>query len=175
MELDFKNEETFSAKYSQIFSYILLLIGLIFLYYGSKYFILGSNELAIYFQVPESIIGLTLVAFGTSLPELATGVVAALRRQSNIAVGTILGLGVGVGLGLGVAVGCGSVFFFGSADSDVGLGVGVGCGGTAVGVGTIVLLVVISVSGFFAMGASDSDDPQAIAITLNEISNRIVL
>ena len=91
MELDFKNEETFSAKYSQIFSYILLLIGLIFLYYGSKYFILGSNELAIYFQVPESIVGLTLVAFGTSLPELATGVVAALRRQSNIAVGTILG------------------------------------------------------------------------------------
>ena len=91
MELDYKNEETFSAKYSQIFSYILLLIGLIFLYYGSKYFILGSNELALYFQVPESIIGLTLVAFGTSLPELATGVVAALRRQSNIAVGTILG------------------------------------------------------------------------------------
>ena len=36
MELDYKNEETFSAKYSQIFSYILLLIGLIFLYYGSK-------------------------------------------------------------------------------------------------------------------------------------------
>ena len=39
MELDYQNEETFSAKYSQIFSYILLLIGLIFLYYGSKHFI----------------------------------------------------------------------------------------------------------------------------------------
>ena len=91
MELDYKSEEIFSAKYSQIFSYALLFIGLIFLYYGSKYFILGSNKLATYFKISESIIGLTLVAFGTSLPELATGVVAALRRQSNIAVGTILG------------------------------------------------------------------------------------
>ncbi len=45
MELDYKSADTFSAKYSQVFSYILLFIGLIFLYYGSKYFILGSNEL----------------------------------------------------------------------------------------------------------------------------------
>ena len=90
-ELDYKTEETFSAKYSQVFSYVLLFIGLIFLYYGSKYFILGSKELAIYFEISDSIIGLTLVAFGTSLPELATGIVAALRKQSNIAIGTILG------------------------------------------------------------------------------------
>ena len=62
----------------------------------------------------------------------------------------------------------------GDAEEEASGG-GVGGGGTAVGVGTIVLLVVISVSGFFAMGASDSDDPQAITITLNEISNRIVL
>ena len=91
MELDYQSQETFSAKYSQMFSFILLFIGLVFLYYGSKYFILGSNELAKSFKIPESIIGLTLVAFGTSLPELATGVVAAFRKQSSIAVGTILG------------------------------------------------------------------------------------
>ena len=48
-------------------------------------------ELASYFNISETIIGLTLVAFGTSLPELATGFVAALRKQSNLAVGTILG------------------------------------------------------------------------------------
>ena len=42
-------------------------------------------------MILNGIIGLTLVAFGTSLPELATGIVAALKRQSNIAVGTILG------------------------------------------------------------------------------------
>ncbi len=91
MERNYQSEEIFSAKYSQIFSYILLFIGLIFLYYGSKYFILGSKELAMNLNISDSIIGLTLVAFGTSLPELATGIVAAIRKQSSIAVGTILG------------------------------------------------------------------------------------
>ena len=76
---------------SHILSYIFIIIGLALLYYGSKYFIIGSKQIAIYFNISESIIGLTLVAFGTSLPELATGVVAALRKESNLAVGTILG------------------------------------------------------------------------------------
>ncbi len=91
IELENQNDEKVSTQYSHFFSYILLFIGLIFLYYGSKYFILGSKELAFYFNISDTIIGLTLVAFGTSLPELATGLVAALRKQSNIAVGTILG------------------------------------------------------------------------------------
>ena len=81
-------------KYSQLISYFYLIIGLIFLYYGSKYFIIGSKQFALSFGISESIIGLTLVAFGTSLPELATGIVAALRKQSNLAVGTILGSNV---------------------------------------------------------------------------------
>ena len=78
-------------NYSHFISYIILLIGLLFLYFGSKYFIIGSKMLAQYFSVPDAIIGITLVAFGTSLPELATGAAAALRKQSNLAVGTILG------------------------------------------------------------------------------------
>ena len=94
MELLDQTPENFSPKYSQLFSYILLVIGLFFLYFGSKYFILGSKELATYFNISETIIGLTLVAFGTSLPELATGIVAAIRKQSNLAVGTILGSNV---------------------------------------------------------------------------------
>ena len=94
MELLDQTPENFSPKYSQLFSYILLVIGLFFLYFGSKYFILGSKELATYFNISDTIIGLTLVAFGTSLPELATGIVAAIRKQSNLAVGTILGSNV---------------------------------------------------------------------------------
>ena len=94
MELLDQTPENFSPKYSKLFSYILLVIGLFFLYFGSKYFILGSKELATYFNISETIIGLTLVAFGTSLPELATGIVAAIRKQSNLAVGTILGSNV---------------------------------------------------------------------------------
>ena len=94
MELHDETPENFNPKYSQSISYILLIIGLFFLYFGSKYFILGSKELATYFNISETIIGLTLVAFGTSLPELATGIVAAIRKQSNLAVGTILGSNV---------------------------------------------------------------------------------
>lgn len=94
MELHDQTPENFNPKYSQSFSYILLVIGLFFLYFGSKYFVLGSKELATYFNISETIIGLTLVAFGTSLPELATGIVAAFRKQSNLAVGTILGSNV---------------------------------------------------------------------------------
>ncbi|PPR47694.1 MAG: Inner membrane protein YrbG [Alphaproteobacteria bacterium MarineAlpha5_Bin9] len=80
-----------NKTYSQFISYFFLILGFISLYYGSKYFILGSKELAISFNISDSIIGLTLVAFGTSLPELATGIVAAIRKQSSLAVGTILG------------------------------------------------------------------------------------
>ena len=96
----YKNESLDSSnisstpQYSQYISYVILIIGLIFLYYGSKYFIIGSKQFALSFGISESIIGLTLVAFGTSLPELATGVVAALRKQPNLAVGTILGSNV---------------------------------------------------------------------------------
>ncbi len=83
-----------TSNFSQFVSYLLLVIGLVFLYFGSKYFIIGSQQIAISFNVSETIIGLTLVAFGTSLPELATGIVAAVRKQSSIAVGTILGSNV---------------------------------------------------------------------------------
>ena len=98
--LQYKNEILDETKiisqpqYSQLLSYIILILGLILLYYGSKYFIVGSKYFALSFGISESIIGLTLVAFGTSLPELATGIVAATRKQSNIAVGTILGSNV---------------------------------------------------------------------------------
>lgn len=98
--LQYKNEILDKTKiisqpqYSQLLSYIILIAGLILLYYGSKYFIIGSKYFALSFGISESIIGLTLVAFGTSLPELATGIVAATKKQSNLAVGTILGSNV---------------------------------------------------------------------------------
>ena len=98
--LQYKNEllenssTSSNPKYSQLTSYFILMIGLVLLYYGSKYFIIGSKKFAFSFDIPEPIIGLTLVAFGTSLPELATGIVAAIKKQSNLAVGTILGSNV---------------------------------------------------------------------------------
>jgi len=59
-------------------------------------------SIALSFGVSEAVIGLSLVAFGTSLPELATSVVAALRREAEISVGNVLGSNV---FNLGMIVG----------------------------------------------------------------------
>lgn len=61
---------------------------------GAKLLIGAATVTARYFGVGEEVIGLTIVAVGTSLPELATAVVAAFRRHSDVAVGNIMGAGV---------------------------------------------------------------------------------
>ena len=58
---------------------------------GSKMLIVGAVSIAREAGMSEAVIGLTLVAVGTSLPELATGVVAALRRHTDVAIGNVLG------------------------------------------------------------------------------------
>jgi len=80
-----------SAKRSLVLQILFILAGLGALVLGSRFFIDGSVDLAKRFQVSEAIIGLTIVAGGTSLPELATSVVASFRKQEDIAVGNILG------------------------------------------------------------------------------------
>lgn len=66
-------------------------IGLALLIGGSQVLLRGAVGLAEYFQISEAVIGLTLVAVGTSLPELTISVIAALRRHADVAVGNILG------------------------------------------------------------------------------------
>lgn len=68
-----------------------LLAGLAGLVGGAALLIEGAVGIARDFGVPESIIGLTLVALGTSLPELAATVVAAMRKHTDVAIGNILG------------------------------------------------------------------------------------
>lgn len=70
---------------------VLVLSGLACLVIGSRLLILGATEIALLLGVSEAVIGLTLVAVGTSLPEFATSVVAAARRQSDVAVGNVVG------------------------------------------------------------------------------------
>ncbi|MCI0499678.1 MAG: calcium/sodium antiporter [Planctomycetales bacterium] len=65
--------------------------GLVLLVLGSKALVAGSIQLAQKAGLSEAVIGLTIVSAGTSLPELATSVVAAMRRQPDIAVGNIVG------------------------------------------------------------------------------------
>jgi cation:H+ antiporter len=65
--------------------------GLAALVVGSRLLIIGATDIALLFGVSEAVIGLTLVAVGTSLPELATSVVAAIRKHSDVAVGNVVG------------------------------------------------------------------------------------
>ena len=75
-----------------IFLYILfLLLGFGALIKGADIFVDGAAGVAKNFKVPSVIIGLTIVAGGTSLPELATSVVAARKGQSAIAMGNVIG------------------------------------------------------------------------------------
>jgi cation:H+ antiporter len=70
---------------------IYIIIGLVGLTSGAALLIEGSTGIARAFSVPESIIGLTMIALGTSLPELFATVIAALRRHGDVAVGTVIG------------------------------------------------------------------------------------
>lgn len=65
--------------------------GLAMLIYGADRFLLGAIGLGQTLGVPEAIIGLTVVAVGTSLPELAVSIVAAVRKHADVAVGNIIG------------------------------------------------------------------------------------
>jgi cation:H+ antiporter len=70
---------------------LLVLIGLVLLVVGTRWLVQGSVDLARAFGVSELLIGLTIIAAGTSLPELATSVVASIRGERDIAVGNIVG------------------------------------------------------------------------------------
>ncbi len=70
---------------------VFLLLGLAGLPLGAEILVDSATDIARDFGVSDTVIGLTLVAIGTSLPELATTVVAALRRQADVALGNVIG------------------------------------------------------------------------------------
>lgn len=72
-------------------SILYILGGLAGLIYGGQWFVEGASNIARSMGISESIIGLTLVAGGTSLPELATSIVAALKKNPEIAIGNVIG------------------------------------------------------------------------------------
>lgn len=71
--------------------YVLLLVGFFLLIKGADWFVDGSSSLAKFLRVPSAIIGLTIVAFGTSAPELSVSVTAGLSGQNEIAISNVLG------------------------------------------------------------------------------------
>lgn len=72
----------------------LVLLGLLCLVGGSHLFVSGASDVAHQLGVPDAVIGLTIVALGTSLPELATSIVAARKGRSAIAIGNVIGSNV---------------------------------------------------------------------------------
>lgn len=70
---------------------ILFFVSLVFLITGAEFLVRGSSSLARAFGIPSLIIGLTIVAFGTSAPELAVSLKSALTNQTGIAVGNVVG------------------------------------------------------------------------------------
>ena len=72
-------------------NYILLIIGFFLLIKGADFFVEGSSSVAKKLRVPPIIIGLTIVAMGTSLPELAVSVTASLAGNNAIAISNVVG------------------------------------------------------------------------------------
>ena len=85
-------------------NFLVLLLGLVFLVKGSDYFVKAASTIAKKFGVSEFVIGLTLVAVGTSIPELASSIAASIQQASGIVIGNIVGSNiVNIGLIVGVA------------------------------------------------------------------------
>ncbi len=76
---------------SYLKSIIFIIGGLLGLVFGGKWIVDGAVKIAELFHVSQSLIGLTVVAIGTSLPELATSVIAAYKKQTDIAIGNVVG------------------------------------------------------------------------------------
>lgn len=70
---------------------LMMLVGVVFIKYGSDFTVDSASELARMMKMSDRLIGLTIIAFGTSLPELVTSVTAARKGKTDIAVGNIVG------------------------------------------------------------------------------------
>ena len=71
--------------------FILIISGITLLSFGANLFVKGAIDIARYFGISEIVIGMTIVALGTSLPELATSVIASFRKEHAISIGNIVG------------------------------------------------------------------------------------
>lgn len=82
---------TNEASQKTIRSAVLILLGLAGLMLGGKWVVDSSVDIARYFNISEKVIGLTIVAMGTSLPELFTSIIAIRKNSTDIAIGNVIG------------------------------------------------------------------------------------
>ncbi|MDY7032716.1 MAG: calcium/sodium antiporter [Thermodesulfobacteriota bacterium] len=87
-----------------VLNFLLCIIGFALLYYGAEWLVKGSSSLAKSLGVTPCVIGLTVVAFGTSAPELVVSLVSSIKGKSMIAVGNVVGSNIcNIALVLGMA------------------------------------------------------------------------
>ena len=103
-EADKTADEHPTGKKAVALPALLVVLGLVLLVAGARLFVGNAVLLARQLGMSEAAIGLTIVAAGTSLPELVTSLVAAFRRQTDIAIGNVVGSNIFNVLGIGGAV-----------------------------------------------------------------------
>lgn len=86
-----KNEVEKIKVKSNWMSFIMILVGLIGLFFGGRWIVSGASDIAAFLGLSQVFIGLTVVALGSCLPELATSVSAAKKNKTNMAVGNVVG------------------------------------------------------------------------------------
>jgi cation:H+ antiporter len=104
-EIEQQFQEGVPSRSKSLYLDLLFIVGgLLLLVFGSRLLVISATDIARLIGISEAVIGLTIIAAGTSMPELATSIVAALRRQPDIAMGNVVGSNIFNILGiLGVA------------------------------------------------------------------------
>lgn len=90
-EVDAEFKDGLKSKFGIPLSIVFIIVGLGLLLFGANLFVQSAVVIAKIFNVSDAIIGLTIVAIGTSLPELITSVVAAYKKEADIAIGNVVG------------------------------------------------------------------------------------
>jgi len=108
--------------YSILKSLLLIIVGSLGLFFGGKWIVEGATIISSDLGVSQSTVGLTLVAMATSLPELVTSVVAALKKNTDIAIGNVLGSNIfNIFLVLGASAVIHPIDFDSSLNVEIGI------------------------------------------------------
>lgn len=84
-------EDPMEEVLSPLKSIVFVIVGCIMIIYGGNFVVDSASEIAANFGLSETLIGLTVVAFGTSLPELVTSIVASRKGENDLAIGNVVG------------------------------------------------------------------------------------
>jgi cation:H+ antiporter len=87
----YESTEDNSINIAWYWSLLIIIISSIGLVFGAEWLVKGATEIARDFNVSERVISVSIIAFGTSIPELATSVIAAIKKETDISIGNIIG------------------------------------------------------------------------------------